>query len=82
MGIIYAALVMQSTVQMTNVLLSVFMLDGIEFVCHTASNGTFKGVSVVLVSGPGWLVLWPVTKSDMQISNLLLRSLSDVITGF
>lgn len=42
MGIIYAALVMQSTVQMTNVLLSVFMLDGVEFVCHTTLNGTFN----------------------------------------
>ena len=39
MGVIYAGLVAQSTIQMLNVLLSVFMLEGVEFVCH-AENET------------------------------------------
>ena len=31
-------------------------------------GGTNVGpLSAVLVSGPGWLVLWPMTKSDMPI---------------
>ena len=34
----------------------------------------FKGLSVVLVVGPERLLMWSVTKSDMSIPNLPLRS--------
>ena len=50
--------------------------------CLACKNQGFKDVYVGLITGSSGSRIWKLTESDLPVSNLLLRSASDIKTGF